>query len=148
MANVNIIFNGKNYLLSCDEGQEESLKELATNLNTQFEKLKSELGNIGESKLLLITAIKIIDEFYDLKRKIDKTKNDFENLSNKFKEIKSLIIEYRDKKEEEILKLKEEINTYKDTVELSKISYEKLLDKTTETINDFIENAQSEKNIH
>ena len=36
MANVNIKFNGKDYLLSCDDGQEENLKELANHLSNKF----------------------------------------------------------------------------------------------------------------
>ena len=62
MANVNIKFNNKDYLLSCDEGQEESLRELARHLDKKYDKLKKNLGNIGESKLLLITSIQMIDD--------------------------------------------------------------------------------------
>ena len=75
MANVNIKFNGKDYLLSCSSGQEEHLLELSEYLNGEFKKLKSELGNIGENKLLLISSIKIVDEFYEIKKKVEKKKN-------------------------------------------------------------------------
>ena len=47
MANVNIKFNGKEFLLSCDDGQEEHLEELLTYINEKFSNLKSDLGNIG-----------------------------------------------------------------------------------------------------
>ena len=60
MANINVKFNGKEFLLSSNDGQEEHLEELSYNLNKKFEELKSDLGNIGENKLLLITSIKII----------------------------------------------------------------------------------------
>ena len=66
MVNVNIKFNSKDYLLSCDAGQEDNLKELADFLDNKYLDLKKDLGNIGENKLLLISAIKIIDEFFDL----------------------------------------------------------------------------------
>ena len=147
MANVNITFNGKNYLLSCDDGQEENLKKLAKSLDLKFENLKSDLGNLGENKLLLITAIKIIDEFFDIKKKVSKTKGDFENLSEKFKELKSLAINYKDTKEQEIENLKKEINDYKVLAEENKSSYEKLLDKTTDSINQFIDETQTDKNV-
>ena len=71
MANVNIKFNGKEYLLSCEDGQEEHLEELAIYLNEKFNSLKNSFGNIGESKLLLITSISILDEYYETKKKID-----------------------------------------------------------------------------
>ena len=57
MANVNVKFNNKDYLLSCDDGQEESLKKLAKFLDKKYTELKDRLGNIGENKLLLITLV-------------------------------------------------------------------------------------------
>jgi cell division protein ZapA len=74
MANVNVKFNGKEFLLSCDDGQEEHLEELSINLNKKFEDLKSELGNIGENKLLLITTIQLIDDYFDLKQRVSNQK--------------------------------------------------------------------------
>ena len=149
MANVNIKFNNKDYLLSCDDGQEEKLKELANHLDEKYEELKKSLGNIGDGKLLLITAIQMTDDFFDLSNKIKNKKNEFEKLSIKFKELRSLAINYKDEKEKEIEKLKEEINSFKQMVEESKSSYEEILDKTTKSIEKFIENTESDqkKNI-
>ena len=150
MANVNIKFNNKDYLLSCDDGQEEHLKELANHLDSKYNELKKNLGNIGENKLLLITSIQMVDDYFDLFKKIRNKKNDFEKLSIKFKELRSLAINYKEEKEIEIGKLKEELNEFKTMVEESKNSYEEILDKTTKSIEKFIENAESdqEKNIH
>ena len=149
MANVNIKFNNKDYLLSCDDGQEESLKELANHLDSKYSDLKKSLGNIGENKLLLITAIKMVDDYFDLFKKVKNTKDDFEKLSAKFKELKSLAINYKGEKELEIKKLKDEMNEFKTIVEKNKNSYEGVLDKTTKSIEKFIESAETqlEKNI-
>ena len=149
MANVNIKFNNKDYLLSCDKGQEENLKKLANHLDSKYSELKKNLGNIGENKLLLITAIQMVDDYFDLFQKVKNTKDDFEKLSIKFKELRSLAINYKDEKETEIGKLKMELNEFKTMVEQSKNSYEEILDKTTKSIEKFIENAESdqEKNI-
>tara|TARA_B100000029_G_scaffold415267_1_gene418989 strand:+ start:582 stop:1028 length:447 start_codon:yes stop_codon:yes gene_type:complete len=147
MVNVNIKFNNKDYLLSCDEGQEENLKELANFLDIKYNDLKKNLGNIGENKLLLITTIKLIDDFFDLKKKVDTKKKEFESLSNKFKEIRSLAINYRDEKEKEINDLREEINKLQKMIEESRSLYENVLDKTTKSIQDFIEGAESKNNI-
>ena len=149
MANVNIKFNNKDYLLSCDDGQEESLKELANHLASKYNELKKGLGNIGESKLLLITAIQMVDDYFDLFKKVKNTKNDFQKLSIKFNELKSLAINYKKEKDEEIEKLKNELNSFKELAEKSKSSYEEILDKTTKSIEKFIENVETEqeKNI-
>ena len=149
MANVNVKFNNKEYLLSCDDGQEENLKELANFLDSKYNELKKNLGNIGESKLLLITAIQMVDDYFDLNKKVDSKKSDFEKLSIKFKELRSLAINYKDEKEVEIAKLKDQLNDLKTKMEDSKNSYEEILDKTTKSIEKFIENADDklEKNI-
>ena len=149
MGNVNIKFNNKDYLLSCDAGQEESLKKLANHLDLKYSELKKNLGNIGENKLLLITAIQMVDDYFDLFKKVKSKKNDFESLSIKFKELRSLAINYKDEKEIEIGKLKEELNEFKKMAEKSKDSYEEILDKTTKSIEKFIEEVEidQKKNI-
>ena len=145
MANINIKFNNKDYLLSCEDGQEENLKELAGYLDSKYSELKKNLGNIGESKLLLITAIKMVDEYFDLNKKVNSKKNEFEKLSIKFKELRSLAINYRDDKEKEIEKLKDELSKFKEMVEESRSSYEEILDKTTKSIEEFIKNVENDK---
>ena len=149
MANVNIKFNNKDYLLSCDDGQEENLQDLANHLDLKYSEVKKGLGNIGENKLLLITSIKMVDDYFDLLKKVKNTKKDFEELSEKFKELKSLAINYKDDKEKEIEKLNGELNNLKTLIEDSKTSYEQILEKTTKSIEEFIENADPElqKNI-
>ena len=149
MTNVDIKFNNKDYLLSCDDGQEKNLKELAKHLDSKYNELKKNLGNIGESKLLLITAIHMVDDYFDLNKKIDSKKNDFEKLSIKFKELRSLAINYKDQKEKEIEKLKSELSKFEQMIEASRNSYEEILDKTTKSIEKFIENSETdqEKNI-
>ena len=144
MANVSIKFNGKEFLLSCEDGQEEQLEELLIQLNQKFNKLKNDLGNLGENKLLLITAVKIMDEYYETQKKVEQKKKEFNDLSNKFKELKSLIYEYRDKKENEISKLNTKHIHLKNEIELSQQSYEKLIDEATNEISDFVKKANLE----
>ena len=79
MANVSIKFNGKEFLLSCEDGQEEHLEELLIQINQKFNNLKNDLGNLGENKLLLITSVKIMDEYYETKKKLIKKKKSFKN---------------------------------------------------------------------
>ena len=147
MANVNIKFNNKDYLLSCDDGQEEDLKNLTKFLDKKYTDLKEKLGNIGENKLLLITTIQVIDEYFDLKKRVLSQKENFEILSNKFKEMKSLAIDYKDGKESEISKLNVEIDKFKKMVDESQNIYETMLDKTTKSLEEIIKNTKSEPNI-
>ena len=145
MANVRIKFNGKEFLLSCDDGQEEHLEELLIQLNKKFNELKNDLGNLGENKLLLITAVKIMDEYHETKKKIDQKKNELQDLSNKFRELKSLVYDYRDKKEEEIKSLNDKQNSLKIEIENNLENYEKIIDQTTNEISNFIDKTNSEK---
>ena len=144
MANVSIKFNGKEFLLSCDDGQEEHLEELLIQLNQKFNDLKNNLGNLGENKLLLITAVKIMDEYYETKKKVDQKKNELKDLSNKFKELKSLIYDYRDKKEEEIKELNINHLNFKNEIEANHKKYEQLIDEAADEISNFVEKAKSE----
>ena len=120
MANVNIKFNGKDFLLSCDNGQEEHLEELLSHINQKFNDLKNDLGNIGENKLLLITSVKIMDEYFETKKKVEQKKNELKNLSDKFRELKSLVYDYRDKKEEEMKELQQDHENFKKEIEKNK----------------------------
>ena len=144
MANVSIKFNGKEFLLSCDDGQEEHLEELLIQINQKFNKLKNDLGNLGENKLLLITAVKVMDEYHETKKKVEQKKNELKNLSNKFKELKSLIYEYRDKKEEEIEQINKNHNRLKNEIEQNQKNYEKIIDEAANEISSFVEKASLE----
>ena len=144
MANVSIKFNGKEFLLSCEDGQEEHLEELLIQINQKFNNLKNDLGNLGENKLLLITAIKVMDEYHETKKKVDLKKDELWNLSNKFKELKSLIYEYRDRKEQEINELKENHYKLKNEIEMNQKNYEKLIEEATDEISSFVEKANLE----
>ena len=142
MANVTIKFNNKEFILSCEDGQEEHLEELLIKISQKFNNLKNDLGNLGENKLLLITAVKVMDEYYETKKNVEKRKNDFVDLSNKFKELKSLIYEYRDKKEDEIKKLNLNHNDFKSEIENNQKKYEQLIDEAADQISNFLKKAK------
>ena len=144
MANVSIKFNNKEFLLSCEDGQEEHLEELLIHINQKFNNLKNDLGNLGENKLLLITAVKIMDEYYETKKNVDQKKNELRDLSNKFKELKSLIYDYRDKKEEEIQELKNSHQKFNEEIEVSQKRYEQLIDEAANKISSFVEKAKQD----
>ena len=144
MANVNIKFNNKEFLLSCDDGQEEHLEELSFHLNEKFNNLKSSLGNIGENKLLLITSIATMDEYFETKKKIDQKIEELKNLTEKFKQLKSLVYEYKEQKENEIRNLNGEQKKLKNQSEGNKLDYEKAIEKAADQIENFLAKVDSE----
>ena len=144
MANVSIKFNNKEFLLACDDGQEEHLEELLIQINKKFNNLKNDLGNLGENKLLLITAVKIMDEYYETKKKVDQKKEELNDLSKKFKELKSLIYDYRDKKESEIEKLNLDHENLKQEIDHNQKKYENLIDEAADQISNFVKKAKLE----
>ena len=147
MANVNIKFNGKDFLLSCDDGQEEHLEELLTHINQKFSNLKNDLGNIGENKLLLITSVQIMDEYFETKKKVEQKKNELKNLSNKFRELKSLVYDYRDKKEEEMKQMSQDHEDFKKEIDKNKEDYEKIIEAAADEIESFVEKANLENPV-
>jgi cell division protein ZapA len=147
MANVNIKFNGKDYLLSCDNGQEDHLEELLTHINQKFSNLKSDLGNIGENKILLITSVQILDEYFETKKKVEQKKIELKNLSEKFRELRSLVYDYKDKKEEDIMRLSQDHENFRKEIEKNKDDYEKIIQETTDEIENFVEKANLENPV-
>ena len=147
MANVNIKFNGKEFLLSCEDGQEEHLEELSLHLNDKFNGLKNSLGNIGENRLLLITSIKVMDEYFETKKKIDNQKIELNEITQRFKELKSLVYDYKADKEKEIMKLKEDQAKVKSEIDSQKINYENLVDKATLEIESFIKKHEVDRKV-
>ena len=147
MANVNIKFNGKDFLLSCDDGQEEHLEELLTHINEKFNNLKNDLGNIGENKLLLITSVQIMDEYFETKKKVEQKRMELKNLSDKFKELKSLVYDYKDKKEEDIKQLSQDHDDFKKEIEKNKEDYEKIIEEAADEIESFVEKANLENSV-
>jgi len=143
MANVNIKFNNKDYLLSCDDGQEESLKKLTKFLDKKYSELQDKLGTIGENKLLLITTIQLIDEYFDLKQKVNDQKIKLDTISSKFKEIKSLAIKYKGDKDIEINQLNKKLDALRKNIEQSNSLYESMIDKTTKSLEKIISNTES-----
>tara|TARA_A100000164_G_scaffold344350_1_gene343358 strand:- start:282 stop:728 length:447 start_codon:yes stop_codon:yes gene_type:complete len=147
MANVSIKFNNKEYLLSCENGQEDHLEELSLKLNEKFNNLKNNLGNIGENKLLLITAITIIDEYFEIKKKTNNNKNELDAIKNKFLELKSLVYKYKKEKENQIKEINNNQIQIKNKMENNLNEYTKILDTTTDHIEKIIKKANTDTQI-
>ena len=143
MANINVKFNNKDYLLSCDDGQEKSLLKLVSYLDSRHQQLKDKLGNIGENKLLLITAIQIIDDYFNLKKKLDPDSKKLEEISNKFLELKKLAIQFKEKKDVEIKELQKKIDNLENKITENNQSFEVILDRTTDALTKFLDQSKN-----
>lgn len=143
MANINVKFNNKDYLLSCDDGQEKSLLKLVSYLDSRHQQLKDKLGNIGENKLLLITAIQIIDDYFNLKKKLDPDSKKLEEISNKFLELKKLAIQFKEKKDVEINELQKKIDNLENKITENNQSFEVILDRTTDALTKFLDQSKN-----
>jgi len=139
MVNVTVKFNNRDYILSCEDGQEQELEKLSLHLNEKFEQLKNDLGNIGESKLLLISSIQVIDEMFTIKESIEKLKNQNKSLLERFKEIKNLSILYKEDREKEIKNLQSELQELKSKISDNENNYSVSLEKVSNSINNFLE---------
>jgi cell division protein ZapA len=85
-----------------------------------------------------------MDEYYETKKKVEQKKNELKDLSNKFRELKSLIYDYRDKKEEEIKELNTNHLNFKNEIEANHKKYEKIIDDATDEISNFIKKTKLE----
>ena len=65
MPEVHLTVNGRSYPVSCEEGQQARLKELAQYLDRKTAEFAGKLGQIGEARLLVLAALVITDELAD-----------------------------------------------------------------------------------
>ena len=85
-----------------------------------------------------------MDEYYETRKKVDQKKNELSELSNKFKELKSLIYDYRDKKETEIEKLNLDHEDFKKEIDANQRRYENLIEEAADQISNFVKKAKLE----
>lgn len=70
MAQIDILVNERAYKVACQDGQEERLLRLAAHLDREAQALARDLGQIGEARLLLLTALTVCDELFEVREKL------------------------------------------------------------------------------
>ena len=70
MAQVTIIINGQKYRLTCEDGEESHIAQLADYVSKRILKIKQSAGSIGNERLLVMAALTIADEYWDAKNEI------------------------------------------------------------------------------
>jgi len=73
MGQVSVTLNGRTYRLACDDGEEQRLAELATYVKVKLDQLTLEFGQVGDDRLLLMAALLVTDELYDLRAACEST---------------------------------------------------------------------------
>ena len=80
MAQVDLAINGKSYKIACDDGQEDHLLELASNVDQRVQQLVSSVGQLGDARLLVMACLLISDELSEAPRNKNQVENDAEDM--------------------------------------------------------------------
>lgn len=70
MAEVTMTLNGRTYRLECDDGEEDHLLELSEMVGERLRTHQEQFGQVGDDRLLLMTALTIADELTETQRKL------------------------------------------------------------------------------
>ena len=70
MAQTTIQVNERSYSLSCGEGEEERLAQLAAYVSARIEKLRDEFGKVGDDKLMVMSMVLMADEVLEAKDRV------------------------------------------------------------------------------
>ncbi|MEL7488195.1 MAG: cell division protein ZapA [Pseudomonadota bacterium] len=75
MAQVDITVNGRQYKITCDDGQEQRLQRLAAYFDSQVSTLGEELGQIGDARLMLLSALTVCDDLFEARERAASLEN-------------------------------------------------------------------------
>ena len=70
MATVGVTIAGRTYRMACGEGEEGHLQELARHVDATLAALRKGFGEIGDTRLVIMTAITVADELSEAKRRV------------------------------------------------------------------------------
>jgi cell division protein ZapA len=70
MAEVAITLNGRTYRLECGDGEEEHLLALSEKVGDRLNSLQKKFGQVGDDRLLLMTALMIADDLSEAQKKL------------------------------------------------------------------------------
>lgn len=74
MAQVAVTINNRSYRIACDDGQEEHLQHLAQFVDKKVAELVASVGQIGDTRLLVMASLLVADELSDSYAEIEKLK--------------------------------------------------------------------------
>ena len=71
MAHVVVQVNGRGYKMQCNDGEEPHLAELAELLDSEVERIKRAVGQVGDIRLLLMAGLVIADKLSEALKRIE-----------------------------------------------------------------------------
>lgn len=71
MGQINVTVNGRSYQVACDDGQEDHLMQLAEYVTRHADEMAGSMGQIADSRLLLMTSLMVADELSDSLQRLD-----------------------------------------------------------------------------
>lgn len=89
MPLVNVMVNSRAYTIACDDGEEEHLRELAKHVDSKVRELLETVGQVGDSRLLLMAALLITDDYFDAVHRLEARVKDFNELTATHAETKA-----------------------------------------------------------
>ncbi len=72
MPEIPVTINGRNYRVTCGDGEEPRLRTLAQGFDERVQKLVRSVGQAGEAQLLVVTALMLADELDEARAEIAK----------------------------------------------------------------------------
>ena len=71
MPLVNVMVNGRAYTIACDDGEEDHLRSLAATVDAKAREVLSSVGQVGDTRLLLMAALLMADEHHGAQSRLD-----------------------------------------------------------------------------
>src|SRR5580693_8102691 len=71
MAQVTLRINGYAYTLGCQDGEEAHLHAMAAEVDQRIDSVKASAGPSGEARMLVIAALLMADDIYELRQKLE-----------------------------------------------------------------------------
>ena len=82
MPLVNVMVNGRAYTIACDDGEEDHLRELAVVVDAKAREVLGSVGQVGDTRLLLMAALLMADEHHAAVTRLDASAKAVDDLNN------------------------------------------------------------------
>ena len=78
MPEIKLSIGGRDFQVACQEGEENFLTDAANLLNSESQKLVSQLGRLSESRMLLMAGLMLADRMINLEKSINEREKQIE----------------------------------------------------------------------